>query len=275
MRRSPSLYLLLLALVLSPVHAHAAATSPPGVNLRWDQCYGDGGVQYKNFACDTNTGSDQLVGSFELASEIPGVNGLEINVDLGSASAAFPAWWALYSAGTCRAAAITANPTPPPASVRCVDWAAGQASGGVAAYSIGLDTPNRARLLMGFAVSAANIQDLVAGQEYFAFNVVIRHIKTVGSGACAGCLEPMRIFFSCVEVVQGLNPSTRFQDGANYSGSQWVSWQQGYPINIQHGCVSTGGGLYCIDPTTWFDVVPYSVTPTRASTWSAVKSLYR
>jgi hypothetical protein len=275
MRRPICLLLLLVAIASAPP-AHAAATSPPGVNLRWDQCYGDGGVQYKQFACDTNTGSDQLVGSFELASGIPGVTGLEITMDIGSASAAFPAWWALVSAGSCRGAALSANSSLSPAAVSCVDWANGQEAGGIAAYNIYTVAANRARLIMGFAVAAANAPDLVPGQEYFAFNVLLRHTKTVGTGACAGCLEPMCIFFSGVNVVPGTNPSIRLRYGANYSGSQWVSWQQGYPLNIQHNCGGmTGGGIFCQYLQTTFDVVPYSPTSARGSTWGQVKALYR
>jgi hypothetical protein len=273
MRRPTCLFLLLAAIAGAPL-AHAAATSPPGVNLRWDLCFGDGGVQYKNFACDTNAGGEQLVGSLELASETPGVTGLEVTMDLGSASAAFPAWWSLYTVGSCRGAALSANPTLPSASVSCVDWGNTQAAGGIAAYTIGTVAANRTRLLMAFAVPAP--VDLAAGQEYFAFNVVIRHTKTVGTGACTGCLEPMCIFFSGVKVVPGTNPSINLQHGANDSGSQWVSWQLGYPLNIQHNCGGmTGGGLFCQYLQTTFDVVPYSPTSTRGSTWGQVKALYR
>jgi hypothetical protein len=55
-----------------------------------------------------------------------------------------------------------------------------------------------------------------------------------------------------------------------------VSWQLGYPLNIQHNCGGmTGGGQFCQYLQTTFDVVPYSPTSTRSSTWGQVKSLYR
>src|SRR5215471_12705021 len=53
MRPAPgprSLLIALACLALAPA-AHAA-----GVSLRWDTCYGNGGVQNKNFACDNNIG---------------------------------------------------------------------------------------------------------------------------------------------------------------------------------------------------------------------------
>src|SRR5262245_62736722 len=86
---------LTLALATS---AHAG-TSPPGLNLRWDQCYGDGGVQYRNFACDTNTGSERMIATFELAAApaVP-VSGLEIYMNIASLGS-LPAWWGFKNPG--------------------------------------------------------------------------------------------------------------------------------------------------------------------------------
>ena len=89
MRRSH----LLLWLALLASSARAAAVSPPGVNLRWDNCYGDGGVWNKTFACDMNSGSERLVCSFELADAFPQVSGAEVYLDLSAQSAQLPAWW--------------------------------------------------------------------------------------------------------------------------------------------------------------------------------------
>ena len=33
--------------------------------LAWTQCYGDGGVQLRTFACNTNAGSNRLVASYD------------------------------------------------------------------------------------------------------------------------------------------------------------------------------------------------------------------
>lgn len=89
--RSPLRTCLLLVAAFA-TSAHAAAPTAPGVNLRWDQCYADGGAQYKNFACDVNTGSERMVGSFELASDVLGVSGIEIHLNVGTSGAALPLW---------------------------------------------------------------------------------------------------------------------------------------------------------------------------------------
>ena len=58
--------------ILSAVVGTALATSAlaaptlPGVNIRWDNCFADGGVMNKTFACDTNTGADLAVLSLQL-----------------------------------------------------------------------------------------------------------------------------------------------------------------------------------------------------------------
>src|SRR5262245_11737683 len=61
-----------------------AAVSPPGVNVRWDQCYIDGGPANKTFACNTNAGTDRLMLSFVLDAPMSDVSGMEIVVDLRS-----------------------------------------------------------------------------------------------------------------------------------------------------------------------------------------------
>jgi hypothetical protein len=125
------------------------------------------------------------------------------------------------------------------------------------------------------AVPGSAPADLVAGQEYFFFNLIITHAKTVGTGACGGCLQPACIFLSAADLLFPTANNVKLDRGANFSGSQWVSWQRGYPRNILQTCQATGGGIFCLDPSTYFDVVPYSPTPARTSTWGAVKALYR
>ena len=276
MRRSTWLYLVPLILLASG--AQAAAVSPPGVNLRWDACYGDGGVWNKTFACDTNGGTERLVGSFELAQPFNQVSGLEIYVDLSAQGATLPPWWTYKNAGTCRPTSLNSNPTVPPASVICVDWSQGFASGGLAAYSMGNHGPQTARIIAGFAVPASDLADLNAGQEYYAFTMTINHAKTVGTGACAGCDVPVCIFLSRILLVTPPvvgQPSRDFQldRGANYLGSQYVTWQNGYPINVQQQCDVPS--FLCNRHYTSFGCVLATPTSSHGSTWGQLKSSYR
>lgn len=282
-RRAPALYLLIALLsfffVASAAHA---ATSAPGVNLRWDQCYGDNGAWNKNFACDTNSGVERLVGSFELSEPLADVAGFEAFVDITSASPALPAWWQFKNFGTCRTTSLTMSSTPPANSAACVDWALGQAASGIGAYVTGLP-PDRAKIVMAAAVPQSALAQWVAGQEYFAFSIQINHAKTVGTGPCAGCLEPVCLFFSGLRVPGGTfvpgsgDSRIRLTQGANYLGSQYVTWQHGYPLNVVTGVCGgmTGGGLFCQYMQANFSCVLADPTSQRRSTWGEVKSLYR
>jgi hypothetical protein len=178
------------------------------------------------------------------------------------------------NAGSCRQFALASQFTVPAGAQNCVDWAGGQASGGLGAYILNTQGQNHARIRISSAAPSPPGAALFAGQEYFAFSLTISHAKTVGTGACAGCLEPVVIFLSTVEVTSPSAPNVWLTHGANWSGSMWVSWQHGYPINVYPTCATTGSPA-CLAKNTNFDVVPYSTTPVHTGTWGAVKALYR
>jgi hypothetical protein len=276
MRRSPCLLVTLLALALMPGHAHAASASPPGVNLRWDNCYGDGGAWNKNFACDTNIGSERLVGSFELDQPFAQMSGVGAHLNLSVESPTLPAWWSLSSGG-CRMSSASASPVMPIGSANCIDWAQGAAAGGLAAYQVGVYGPQTARFVVEFAVADQNIVNLDPGREYFAFTLVINHAKTVGTGSCGGCDIPVCFFLSQILLVTPPMgqpcPVLVLDRGANYLGSQYVTWQNGYPINVQRE--TEGASLFCPRQYTVFNCVLSTPTSARGSTWGQVKSLYR
>jgi len=242
---------LLLALLAVASSAHAAR----GVFLRWDHCYADGGVQNKNFACDTNAGSETLVGGFETNADYPNVSGNEVIINLVSAGSPLPAWWLMRSVGTCRQTALAMNTAN--SGVNCTDWAAGLSFGGIGAYNIGQRGPNTARLVMALAVQPQQIQSLHPGQEYFSFNVTINHTKTVGPGACAGCSTPVCIVLESINVTT--TSYTHLTQGpTNGIDNDWVTWQGG------GGIVGIGGQTGCP-----------AATPTVLHTWGEVKALYR
>ena len=111
--------------VVSLALAAPAFAGPPGVNLRWDQCFSDGGVQNRTFACDTNAGSERLVMSFRLDTDMQQVSGQEIRLILVSATPAVPAWWDLKNLGSCRRLSLGLSVSPPAGSANCEDWASG------------------------------------------------------------------------------------------------------------------------------------------------------
>lgn len=271
------LLLLCAALCLLAATPSLAGTSAPGVNLRWDQCYGDGGVWNKNFACDTNSGTDHMVASFELADDYPQVSGFTGNFDLAAETATLPAWWDFKNAGTCRQISLSMGFTAPGISAACPDWSNGQAAGGMGAYNVG-NGPNKRRITFAIAVPQTALADLHGGQEYFLARLSINHSKTTGTGACAGCLTPVCIAFSGVIITTPTGTSQtdlRLFRGANYAGSQYVTWQNGYPLNIIHSCTAFSFPSLCSGPRTDFTCVLTTPTNSHGSTWGAVKALYR
>ena len=248
---------LLSILPLLPALVQAAAVSPPGVNLRWDRCYADAGVWNKTFACDTNSGGEQLVGSFELAQPLDLVVTVDVTLDIQSASAALPAWWQMRNFGTCRPAALAFDSDAPPGST-CLDWTPEFTNSSISAYLINSNPPSHARFLATVALRSSDAAHLDPGREYFLFRLLISHEKTVGSGACAGCDVPVCLFLTRVSLQrQGYNvPAVHLDSGANGADSQYATWQ----------VAPTGPQSMCgVGP-------PVAI---RRSTWGAMKSLYR
>jgi len=128
-----SLLAILALLTLVPACPVLAATTPPGANLRWHNCFHDGGAANKAFACDTNAGSERLVLSFVLSEPLANVSGVEIAIEVAATSAALPAWWLLVDPSYCRPQGISITAALPPTAVNCTDWASGMASMNIAA----------------------------------------------------------------------------------------------------------------------------------------------
>jgi hypothetical protein len=259
MRLARSFIALFLLLGLAPVTVPAAAAAP-GLGLRWTDCFGDGGQQNRTFACNSNFGgSDLLMLSFVPASDLSPVVQLEVVLDMTAASAALPAWWEYYNVGSCRQSGVTLFGFQPLPGTACPDWAGGEGGGvNIAAYQVGISGPNTARLRAVTTDGLASQATLAGGSEYFALRLDVNHQKTAGSGACAGCLTPICIAFSSLKLIMhpqsGLPPS--FLTGRiNATDSDYATWQGGGVPGGSAGCSAA--------------------TPTRRTTWGAVRSMYR
>src|SRR4029077_12607987 len=118
-------------------------------------------------------------------------------------------------AGTCRLTSMLFNAVLPPDAANCVDWADGLASGGIGGYQIGFFGPSWVFAQGAVAVAPDNLRTLLAGEEYFVGNIVINHLKTVGTGACLGCAQPVCILFDRLSVTTPVFANNRtLQAGA-------------------------------------------------------------
>jgi hypothetical protein len=237
----------MFAAALASLTLGALPASAGNLRLRWNSCLGDGGVQNRAFACNTNSGAELLVASFVPTGDMHGVVALESRIDLRFASSAQPAWWQFRPPLGCRLAALGFRGFQPADASACTDWGENGAIGLVAA----LDPMPSLQVQTYLPVGSV---DLLAGQEYFAFGLGVGHQKTVGASSCAGCTDPGCLTLQYMEIEDSSGAVTTlnvFSDDMDWL----ATWQGGIQI---------GGVLQC----------GLIGTPTRRTTWAAVKSLY-
>lgn len=258
---------LLAAFALCCLASSAHATQ--GMNLRWDACMADGGVRNKTFACDTNTGSEKLVVSFRLASDLIGVNGMELSIDVMTPNTQPSSWWTLRGTGQCRNGALTVVAGPSGAPVGCETmWWNTPPSGGITAYNI----PNGAnfyRLSVLYAVPSTELVDFGADVECLVTTLAISHSKTVGAGSCVGCLDPVCIGLKQVKLTRMPGVGDVNLSSETQLNSTTVNWQG----------ASAGSWLYedplFPDTRPRFRVVTCdAAVPARNHTWGSIKSQY-
>lgn len=238
------------ALALGLVVMSASFAAAAGLNLAWNDCFSDGGASNKAFACAANTGSNSLFGSFVPPTGITAMTGAEVVVDLLTADPAFTNWWRMFTAGSCRASSLSANFLPGPAggSGVCQDYWQGQASGAIAAYTIGQGgMANRARVLLVGATAPSNATSVDSATEYYAFTMVINNQKSVGTGSCTGCLDKVCIVLNQIKITQPAGVG----DVAVTTGLNQIATWQG---ELTSTCLPV---------------------PARNRTWGQVKALYR
>lgn len=235
-----------LALAAACVSAPARATE--GM-LAWDRCLLESGTVTKAFACDTNAGSETIVGSFVPPSGIGQFTGLEITIDfMTNADSPWPNWWAFRNPGTCRTNALTMqwDFTGGP-GYGCSKLWGGEVLGGIAAFVTPYLVGHRSRLAAVVALPPESARALSPDTTYDAFTLTIDHTNTVGGGACSGCEAPVCGTITKLVWTQPFGAGDFRWDG---SGQSLLLWQSTVPT------------------------CPASI-PTRNTTWGALKSLYR
>jgi hypothetical protein len=86
----------------APCNAEIAGPGAPAINLAWDECVAsDEALINKNFACDTNAGSDVMFASFIAPAGIDQFIALECTFEFVQPTSAGTtvAWWQLKGAG--------------------------------------------------------------------------------------------------------------------------------------------------------------------------------
>jgi hypothetical protein len=247
LRRTRSL-LAAAALTLAASNAHAQFEKG-FMNLSWDDC-GTFGTMQRNFACNTNSGSNTMYASGVLEVAMPQLNGAASVLDMQTNQPALSNWWKIGGAGTapnCRPGSVMTADFNFLGNVNCLDPWAGAAIGGIS-FSQGFGGPNRARIRTVCAIAGST--PAVPDIEYYFFKVTFTNARTTGTGSCAGCEDGACIVLSSINLTQPVGAGNHTLDTP--LTRQYVVWQGG---DVNGGCPGA--------------------TPARTATWGAVKSLYR
>jgi hypothetical protein len=227
----------------------ASSAFAAGVRLSWTTCAGDGLTQNKTFACNSNVGNHDMVGSFQLDAGIVAVNGNELVVDLISQSApTLPDWWQFFTnPGACRPTSLGIAAYGD--GTACPDMFEGQASMNIAGYQLDKVTTGSARILCVNAVQEESAVELFGNQEYAIARWRVQSQRTVGTPSCAGCDVPVCIVFNSANITTIGAVGDFKLNGPLNPGEHIITFQ--------------GAGADC------------NAVPVKNVTWGAVKSLYR
>lgn len=224
-----------------------------GLNLSWDDC-GLSGRTSRTFACNTNDGVDVLVASFDPPPGITKLIGIDAVIEvITAAPTSLPQWWHVEGSG-CRDGSLTVDTDFSALPSQCLDYWSGGASSTVA-FEAG--PSNSARMIVSCRLPDGLAGEVIPGNEYSAFRLILDHAHAVGTGACAGCSVAACLLIDEIRLIQP--PELGDYRLCNPRDRNFVVWQGALPI----GCPPLHSPLYCAS------------TPTRTSTWGEIKTVYR
>jgi hypothetical protein len=236
---------LLLALISTAAHAD-------GINFNWGSiCWTESPVANRTFACNTNNSSASyqwpMTMSFVLDTGFDDLVGIEVTVLGESVQLELPDWWKLGPTD-CRPNAMTyTSDRSAYAGETCSDWTAGEAVDALSYAWTGNGVQVRAIATLPTPV------DLAPG-EWYAGTLTLKNGRTVGIGACSGCVHGFSWGLALVTCVGHDGHREYFSEKAP-DGNQCLRWN-----DAPYRC----GGPSCA-----------LCVHSAATTWGRVKTLYR
>jgi hypothetical protein len=240
---------LLMSMVLLAMTATVASAT--GVELAWNQCYGQvGAASIRTSACAVTTGDQAMYASFRPPA-IAKLEGIEVFIDFQVQGGAMPCWWNM-SVGQTRTAALVPLHTSPTdvngvPTILCdnhyfLDHAA---DGGGGMVVTGVD---RGQLKGLGAIAAGTGLPVAPDAQQYGVGFRITNILTT---SCAGCLQGGCFILNTINLTSLGVPNVVLQ--SPHPGSDnFVTWQ------------GNAAAMGC----------PGS-SPARNATWGSVKSLFR
>jgi len=247
--------------------------SDGAVALRWNDCYGDGGMASKSFACNTNSGASVLVVSAIPYQTLPAFNGGVVTITVKTPGAPLASWWD-FSSGSCRGtSALTALMSPPPSLSQCYEFNSQYPNAPFSlSYSYGVEpyqgpNPNAATIQVVFGLPEPI--EIPAGLEMFLCRIQTNHTKSTGDGACIGCEQGLCVGVNRVFISQPAAFGPRYLlSPIEGTSSDVASWQGSFSMSADPPYLSNGSPARrfrdCLD-----------VTDAKRPTWGAIKRMYR
>lgn len=263
----------LLALCAGMMLIASAAMAQGALHMTWNACPNTAGAAPSNtFSCDPLGGGEiyDLFGTFTLAASTPGVVAMDGIIDwLFPTSPDVPAFWQ-FQQGGCNETGLVLLDARPTVTAICASnnsialcaSGGGACDGVITAYGLGsqvpaLGAPNRARLLITLARSAASPVTLaanIAPAQHYAFDFQFYQDNAVGGGLneCAGCQA---------EAAATWNQAIFYNTAA-------AAGEEGIAVNLSSASPGSDAnvGVNC---TTCVAV------GNEKKTWGQLKSLYR
>jgi hypothetical protein len=203
----------------------AAADASAQLRLTWDAC-GSVGVKNRDFACNTNAGSERLIGSFMPPPGITALNGQAATLYADFDNGMIPSWWTFGAAPRCRAAtsmrSVFSNDG---VSGACLWYFPERGVQGAHLPDEAPWWPGRLRIRTVAAIHAELVGPVSPDSEQYAFSLSIDHARTVGTGACAGCTTYGEFWFEELLLTQPVGVGD-FTLQREWGWDAWVSWQQ-------------------------------------------------
>lgn len=250
--RSVAKHLLLAALWGA---LRASDVSAQALHLTWNDCPQSGTASAnKTFACHESLSESHLICSLSLAQPIDSILGVDVVVDLQTASATLPDWWRLEPGG-CRGDQLFADDASDLDACATL-WRNGT-SGGIQTYTpqMPYGALNQSRIRLALGVPFDQAVEAQAGPTYYVARIIIRHGKTEGSPSCAGCATPVCLVLNSILVRRpprpvGVPSADVFIETPGPGTANWAMWQG-------------AGSATC------------QAVPVKSSSWGRLKSVYR
>lgn len=247
--------------------ALAVAGALPGVSraaeglyLNWDDC-AQGALASSNrtFACNVNTGVNELYVAYTMPQAVDNVLAVEVVIDLQHSASVLPDWWHFEPNG-CRWGLNEFNFAPAanfPGRTACVDmWQGAQVEpiAELAGYIPGQPGggAGQARIKVTASVRPEYARSLDATSMYYAVRIVLTNARTVGSPSCFGCDGAACLVLNSILIgrLDGSPGGNVFLQAPGPGEANWARWQG-------------GTGADC------------AAVPVRNRAWGQLKGLYR